>query len=139
MSLERVAEVPLRICASGPIRSGGRRHVEQADPLPMVVLLGYGEKRVYLRYNLPYWKKRYGNNWAIDMCIEWFEYDGRRRNFQMDLTKDTPCPCKLAQAMLDIGRYMPIMDCDKDGDTSCPYNKGAQHCIQSTQPRYNRD
>ncbi|CAI4226085.1 unnamed protein product [Auanema sp. JU1783] len=84
-------------------------------------------------YYLPDWRRHYGNNWAIDMCIEWFEYDGKRRNFQMDLTKDLPCPCKLSQAMLDLGRFMPIMDCDKDGDTSCPFNKGAQHCIQSQQ------
>ncbi|KAK6056745.1 AMOP domain protein, partial [Cooperia oncophora] len=66
---------------------------------------------------LPDWKKHYGLNWALDMCIEWFEYDGKRRNFQMDLTKDIPCPCKMSQALLDLGRYMPIMDCDKDGDT----------------------
>ncbi|CAD6187941.1 unnamed protein product [Caenorhabditis auriculariae] len=85
-------------------------------------------------YHLPEWRRHYGNNWAIDMCIEWFEYDGKRRNFQIDLTSDRPCPCKLSQAMLDLGRYMPIMDCDKDGDTSCPFNKGAQHCIQSVQP-----
>ncbi|PIO69409.1 AMOP domain protein [Teladorsagia circumcincta] len=85
-------------------------------------------------YYLPDWKKHYGTNWALDMCIEWFEYDGKRRNFQMDLTKDTPCPCKMSQALLDLGRYMPIMDCDKDGDTSCPVNKGAQHCIQAVQP-----
>ncbi|KAK5978866.1 AMOP domain protein [Trichostrongylus colubriformis] len=85
-------------------------------------------------YYLPDWKKHYGTNWALDMCIEWFEYDGKRRNFQMDLTKDTPCPCKMSQALLDLGRYMPIMDCDKDGDTSCPVNKGAQHCIQGVQP-----
>ncbi|XGW17593.1 hypothetical protein V3C99_002299 [Haemonchus contortus] len=85
-------------------------------------------------YYLPDWKQHYGLNWALDMCIEWFEYDGKRRNFQMDLTQDTPCPCKMSQALLDLGRYMPIMDCDKDGDTSCPVNKGAQHCIQGVQP-----
>ncbi|VDM57286.1 unnamed protein product [Angiostrongylus costaricensis] len=85
-------------------------------------------------YYLPDWRDNYGENWALDMCIEWFEYDGKRRNFQIDLTKDTPCPCKMSQAVLDLGRYMPIMDCDKDGDTSCPVNKGAQHCIQSVQP-----
>ncbi|WKY00594.1 hypothetical protein Q1695_014987 [Nippostrongylus brasiliensis] len=87
-------------------------------------------------YYLPDWKKHYGTNWALDMCIEWFEYDGKRRNFQMDLTRGIPCPCKMSQALLDLGRYMPIMDCDKDGDTSCPFNKGAQHCIQSVQPRF---
>ncbi|KAK6038164.1 hypothetical protein COOONC_24330 [Cooperia oncophora] len=55
-------------------------------------------------YYLPDWKKHYGLNWALDMCIEWFEYDGKRRNFQMDLTKDIPCPCKMSQALLDLGR-----------------------------------
>ncbi|VDO81899.1 unnamed protein product [Heligmosomoides polygyrus] len=32
-------------------------------------------------YYLPDWKSHYGQNWALDMCIEWFEYDGKRRNF----------------------------------------------------------
>ncbi|KAH7731534.1 Protein K03H1.5 [Aphelenchoides avenae] len=79
-------------------------------------------------YYKPIWEDQYGRNWATDMCVEWFEYDGQRRNFIMDLTSQAPCPCKLAQALLDIGRFMPIMNCDKDGDTSCPFNKGAQHC-----------
>lgn len=87
-------------------------------------------------YHLHEWERYYGRNWPIDMCIEWFEYDGKRNNFQIDLTTDFPCPCKLPQAMLDLGRFMPIMDCDKDGDTSCPFNKGAQHCIQSVQPTF---
>lgn len=26
---------------------------------------------------------------------------------------------------------MPLFGCDKDGDPSCEYNKGAQHCIMS--------
>ncbi|CAL2036914.1 unnamed protein product [Caenorhabditis brenneri] len=87
-------------------------------------------------YHLNEWQHYYGQNWPIDMCIEWFEYDGKRNNFQIDLTTDYPCPCKLSQALLDLGRFMPIMDCDKDGDTSCPFNKGAQHCIQSVQPTF---
>ncbi|TKR68245.1 hypothetical protein L596_024251 [Steinernema carpocapsae] len=102
-------------------------------------------------YHEPQWRLQYGRSWALDMCIQWFEYDGKRRNFQLDLTAQSPCPCKLEQvsevivvsgkydsfqAMLDLGRYMPIMNCDKDGDTSCPYNKGAQHCIQSVMPSW---
>uniref|UniRef100_A0A914XKJ5 AMOP domain protein n=1 Tax=Plectus sambesii TaxID=2011161 RepID=A0A914XKJ5_9BILA len=87
-------------------------------------------------YHLPYWEDYYGDNWATDMCIEWFEYDGRRRNFIMDLTWQSPCPCKLEQALLDLGRYMPLFDCDRDGDTSCPFNKGAQHCVQSVVPSW---
>uniref|UniRef100_A0A1I7Z463 AMOP domain-containing protein n=1 Tax=Steinernema glaseri TaxID=37863 RepID=A0A1I7Z463_9BILA len=87
-------------------------------------------------YHEPQWRREYGSSWATDMCIQWFEYDGKRRNFQKDLTAQSPCPCKLAQALLDLGRYMPIMNCDKDGDTSCPYNKGAQHCVQSVAPSW---
>ncbi|CAJ0931492.1 unnamed protein product, partial [Mesorhabditis belari] len=82
-------------------------------------------------YHLPDWRYHWGKNWALDMCIDWFEYDGRRRNFQIDLTKELPCPCKLSQALLDVGRFMPIMNCDKDGNMECPFNKGSQHCIQS--------
>lgn len=44
-----------------------------------------------------------------------------------------PCPCKFEQAAMDLGRFMPIFDCDRDGDTSCPFNKGAMHCVQSVQ------
>uniref|UniRef100_A0A914YA30 AMOP domain-containing protein n=1 Tax=Panagrolaimus superbus TaxID=310955 RepID=A0A914YA30_9BILA len=86
-------------------------------------------------YHRPRWEEEYGDSWATDLCVEWFEYDGQRRNFIMDLTAHMPCPCKLTQALLDLGRFMPIMNCDKDGDTSCPYNKGAQHCVQSVEPR----
>lgn len=61
-----------------------------------------------------------------------FEYDGRRANFISDLTSSIPCPCKLEQALLDSGRFMPLFECDMDGDASCPFNKGAKHCVQST-------
>lgn len=26
---------------------------------------------------------------------------------------------------------MPLYGCDRDGDASCIYNKGAQHCVMS--------
>ena len=65
------------------------------------------------------------------MCIEWFEYDGRRQNFMSELAASIPCPCRLEQALLDLGRYMPVFQCDMDGNQACPFNKGAQHCIQS--------
>lgn len=101
-------------------------------------------------YYLSEWRYQYGENWAMDMCTEWFEYDGRRRNFLAELTAQIPCPCRLEQAMLDLGkskcfriskrccvtgRFMPLFQCDKDGNQACPYNKGAQHCIQSVAAR----
>lgn len=87
-------------------------------------------------YYEPYWQQQYGQNWAMEMCTEWFEYDGRRRNFIMDLTHHSPCPCKLEQALVDLGRYMPFFECDMDGDASCPFNKGAQHCVQTVLPSW---
>ncbi|PIO55717.1 AMOP domain protein, partial [Teladorsagia circumcincta] len=62
---------------------------------------------------------------------DWFDYDGKRVNFAMDLEPFLPCPCTLDQAFLDLGRYMPLFGCDVDGDASCEYNKGAQHCVMS--------
>uniref|UniRef100_A0A0N5BFW0 AMOP domain-containing protein n=1 Tax=Strongyloides papillosus TaxID=174720 RepID=A0A0N5BFW0_STREA len=88
-------------------------------------------------YYRPIWEQELGSNWATTLCIDWFEYDGRRRNFISDLSQGNYiCPCILSQALLDLGRFMPDMTCDMDGDTSCPFNKGAQHCVQSVSPSW---
>ncbi|CAJ0598025.1 unnamed protein product [Cylicocyclus nassatus] len=77
------------------------------------------------------WEYEYGRDWALELCQDWFDYDGKRVNFAMDLEPFLPCPCTLDQAMLDLGRYMPLIGCDRDGDASCEYNKGSQHCVMS--------
>lgn len=79
-------------------------------------------------YFKPYWQEHYGDEWALQRCIEWFEWDGRWRNYWMDIEA---CPCNMDQALLDIGRFMPFLECDKDGDGGCYYHRGAQHCIMS--------
>ncbi|EPB77953.1 AMOP domain protein [Ancylostoma ceylanicum] len=77
------------------------------------------------------WEYEYGRDWALELCQDWFDYDGKRVNFAMDLEPFLPCPCTFDQALLDLGRYMPLFGCDRDGDASCEYNKGAQHCVMS--------
>uniref|UniRef100_A0A1I7X810 VWFD domain-containing protein n=1 Tax=Heterorhabditis bacteriophora TaxID=37862 RepID=A0A1I7X810_HETBA len=92
------------------------------------------------------WEYELGKDWALELCQDWFDYDGKRVNFAMDLEPFMPCPCTLDQAMLDlgkyrrnltrtniisIGRFMPLFGCDRDGDASCEYNKGSQHCVMS--------
>ncbi|KAI6197755.1 hypothetical protein M3Y94_01262500 [Aphelenchoides besseyi] len=77
------------------------------------------------------WEYEYGEDWALELCREWFSWDGRWVNFAMDLEPMIPCPCILDQALLDMGRFMPLFGCDRDGDSSCEYNKGAQHCVMS--------
>uniref|UniRef100_A0A915HJU4 Mucin-like protein n=1 Tax=Romanomermis culicivorax TaxID=13658 RepID=A0A915HJU4_ROMCU len=78
------------------------------------------------------WKHQWGNNWAVDMCIDWFEYDGRRENFYMFLENSHACPCTMDQALADVGRFVALMDCDINGDHRCYYTQGAQHCVVST-------
>ncbi|CAD5214530.1 unnamed protein product [Bursaphelenchus okinawaensis] len=80
----------------------------------------------------PQWEYQYGTDWALELCRDWFDYDGKRVNYAMDLEPSIPCPCTIDQAILDIGRFMPLFGCDRDGDASCEYNKGAQHCVMST-------
>ena len=93
------------------------------------------------------WEYEYGEDWALELCRDFFDYDGKRVNYAMDLEPVMPCPCILDQALLDmgeaagrshasrlalfLGRFMPLFGCDRDGDSSCEYNKGAQHCVMS--------
>ncbi|KAI1729752.1 AMOP domain-containing protein [Ditylenchus destructor] len=78
------------------------------------------------------WEYEYGRNWAFELCQHWYDYDGRRENFVMDLEPKVPCPCSLDQAVLDIGRFTALPDCDAEGDHRCYYTQGAKHCVIST-------
>ncbi|CDW59993.1 AMOP and VWD domain containing protein [Trichuris trichiura] len=81
-------------------------------------------------YFLSDWELKYGADWALKRCLHWYKQDGRWRNFWMDLE---PCPCTLDQAIFDIGRFMPYLECDMNGDGGCYYHRGASHCVMSTQ------
>uniref|UniRef100_A0A915J020 AMOP domain-containing protein n=1 Tax=Romanomermis culicivorax TaxID=13658 RepID=A0A915J020_ROMCU len=70
----------------------------------------------------------YGEQWALHRCIDWFENDGRWRNFWPDIE---PCPCKLDQALYDFGRFIPFLECDMTGDGGCYFHRGSQHCVMS--------
>ncbi|KAI6182105.1 Protein mesh [Aphelenchoides bicaudatus] len=78
------------------------------------------------------WEYKYGKAWPMELCQEWYDYDGRRENFQMELEPKIPCPCTLDQALLDIGRFTGLPDCDQEGDHTCHYTQGAKHCVIST-------
>lgn len=49
------------------------------------------------------WEYEYGPEWALELCQDWFDYDGKRVNYGMDLEPSIPCPCVLDQALLDLG------------------------------------
>uniref|UniRef100_A0A0K0F7J0 Protein mesh (inferred by orthology to a D. melanogaster protein) n=1 Tax=Strongyloides venezuelensis TaxID=75913 RepID=A0A0K0F7J0_STRVS len=78
------------------------------------------------------WEFEKGKHWALEICQEWFDYDGRRENFAMELEPKIPCPCTLNQALVDIGRFTSLPDCDMESDHKCYYTQGAQHCVLST-------
>uniref|UniRef100_A0A1I7RLD5 Protein mesh n=2 Tax=Bursaphelenchus xylophilus TaxID=6326 RepID=A0A1I7RLD5_BURXY len=78
------------------------------------------------------WEYHYGMDWAMHLCQEWYDYDGRRENFVMELEPKIPCPCTLDQAVTDIGRFTALPECDQEGDHRCYYHQGAKHCVLST-------
>ncbi|KHJ42436.1 AMOP domain protein [Trichuris suis] len=78
------------------------------------------------------WEQTFGSDWATQLCIEWFNYDGLRDNFLRKTYAEIPCPCTLDQALVDFGRFTPLPTCEMMGDSSCIYTKGAQHCVVST-------
>lgn len=54
------------------------------------------------------------------------------------LVVTVPCPCTLDQALLDVGRFTALPDCDMFGDHRCHYTQGAQHCVLSAANVYVR-
>ncbi|CDW54207.1 VWD and NIDO and AMOP domain containing protein [Trichuris trichiura] len=78
------------------------------------------------------WEQAFGSDWATQLCIEWYNYDGLRDNFLRKTYAEIPCPCTLDQASVDFGRFTPLPTCEMMGDSSCIYTKGAQHCVVST-------
>lgn len=78
------------------------------------------------------WERKYGTNWTEALCDNWLENDRLLENFTKNLTQ---CPCTLAQALTDKGRYMPDPECDKDSDPKCYLHKQAIHCVKSGTPR----
>ncbi|KAI6179709.1 Protein mesh [Aphelenchoides besseyi] len=78
------------------------------------------------------WEYEYGRDWAFQICQEWYDEDGRRENFVMELEPKVPCPCTLDQALVDVGRFTALPDCDMEGDHRCYYTVGAKHCVLSS-------
>ncbi|KRY61525.1 Uncharacterized protein T03_15396, partial [Trichinella britovi] len=96
------------------------------NPTPDLLSITWSAKNLT---NIPNAKKNLGPDWALKRCIEWYEKDGKWRNFWMDLQ---PCPCTLDQALFDVGRFMPYLECDMNGDGGCYYHRGSSHCVMST-------
>ncbi|KAI5133217.1 sushi domain-containing protein 2 isoform X1 [Manis pentadactyla] len=73
--------------------------------------------------------------WAHAQCLAWAELEDQLPNFLEDLPD---CPCTLAQAQADSGRFHTDYGCDVEHGSVCTYHPGAVHCVRSVQasPRY---
>ena len=78
---------------------------------------------------------RYGSSWAHDSCDRWVANDRKDSAWRHDLWR---CPCTLAQALSDFGRYQPDESCNVYHQTSnqCDRHRGAIHCVLSVWAKY---
>ncbi|XP_035989785.1 sushi domain-containing protein 2 [Fundulus heteroclitus] len=73
--------------------------------------------------------------WAVDKCLAWDQLENELPNF---LTEIIDCPCTLAQARADTGRFHTDYGCDIEKGSVCTYHPGSVHCVRAIQasPKY---
>ncbi|KAL0979029.1 hypothetical protein UPYG_G00179530 [Umbra pygmaea] len=73
--------------------------------------------------------------WALDRCRAWDALEKSLPNF---LEEIVDCPCTLAQARADTGRFHTDYGCDIEKGSVCTYHPGAVHCVRAIQasPKY---
>ncbi|XP_030647382.1 sushi domain-containing protein 2 [Chanos chanos] len=73
--------------------------------------------------------------WALDKCVEWDALEKSMPNF---LEEIADCPCTLAQARADTGRFHTDYGCDIEKGSKCTYHPGSVHCVRAIQasPKY---
>ncbi|XP_050672826.1 protein mesh isoform X1 [Leptidea sinapis] len=82
-------------------------------------------------YFAPQWERIHGQRWAQSLCNNWLRTDRFLKNFAAQVWV---CPCTLEHALLDKGRFLPDVDCDKDTNPTCRYHWGGVHCVRSASP-----
>ncbi|XP_071618915.1 sushi domain-containing protein 2 isoform X2 [Heliangelus exortis] len=73
--------------------------------------------------------------WATAKCIEWDRKEDKLPKFMEEIID---CPCTLAQARADTGRFHKDYGCDIEKGSVCTYHPGAVHCVRAIQasPQY---
>ncbi|XP_077592962.1 sushi domain-containing protein 2 [Stigmatopora nigra] len=73
--------------------------------------------------------------WALDKCLAWDRLEMRLPHF---LDEIIDCPCTLAQARADTGRFHTDYGCDIEKGSVCTYHPGSIHCVRAIQasPKY---
>ncbi|XP_068994992.1 sushi domain-containing protein 2 [Embiotoca jacksoni] len=68
--------------------------------------------------------------WARDKCLQW---DVLEKKLPYFLDELIDCPCTLAQARADTGRFHIDYSCDFERGRVCSYHPGSVHCIRGIQ------
>ncbi|KAK0134625.1 Sushi domain-containing protein 2 [Merluccius polli] len=68
--------------------------------------------------------------WALEKCLAWDQLEGRLPNI---LEEIIDCPCTLAQARADTGRFHTDYGCDIEKGSVCTYHPGSVHCVRAIQ------
>uniref|UniRef100_A0A3P9H7J0 Sushi domain-containing protein 2 n=1 Tax=Oryzias latipes TaxID=8090 RepID=A0A3P9H7J0_ORYLA len=73
--------------------------------------------------------------WALEKCLAWDQLEVQLPNF---LNEIIDCPCTLAQARADTGRFHTDYGCDIEKGSVCTYHPGSVHCVRAIQasPQY---
>ncbi|XP_049434450.1 sushi domain-containing protein 2 [Epinephelus fuscoguttatus] len=68
--------------------------------------------------------------WAESKCLQWDVLETTLPNFLDELID---CPCTLAQARADTGRFHADYSCDIERGSVCTYHPGSVHCVRAIQ------
>ncbi|XP_035514372.1 sushi domain-containing protein 2 isoform X1 [Morone saxatilis] len=68
--------------------------------------------------------------WAEKKCRQW---DKLEKNLPKFLDELINCPCTLAQARADTGRFHTDYSCDIERGSVCTYHPGSVHCVRAIQ------
>ncbi|KAJ0057243.1 hypothetical protein NL108_002200, partial [Boleophthalmus pectinirostris] len=68
--------------------------------------------------------------WAEEKCLAWDKYETQLPNFLQEIID---CPCTLAQARADTGRFHTDYGCDIEKGSVCTYHPGSVHCVRAIQ------
>ncbi|XP_045204399.2 sushi domain-containing protein 2-like [Mercenaria mercenaria] len=78
--------------------------------------------------------EEHGEEWPSKLCENWYNKASQDMKWVNSLLS---CPCSLAQAISDFGRWQPDHGCNlqnADNPRNCFYHSAAVHCVRSVQP-----
>lgn len=79
------------------------------------------------------WEREYGEDgkWKRYFCQNWFQRESFSDYFATTVFR---CPCTYSQALLDLGRFSPDLECNVIDRKCETFHNGALHCVKTGRP-----